>query len=129
MQLIAGMVAAALSFLMSGLLQIYLPESDVPYCHGDINIMWQLPQLLLISFAEVLVSVTGLEFAYSQAPPNFRYTTSHDIKFFCHMTEHVMISPSPRHSHSHTSLTLTVTLSLSLSLSHTHTPSQALVVC
>ena len=35
--------------------------------------MWQLPQLLLISFAEVLVSVTGLEFAYSQAPPDFRY--------------------------------------------------------
>ena len=67
------MVAAALSFLMSGLLQIYLPESDdVPYCRGNINIMWQLPQLLLISFAEVLVSVTGLEFAYSQAPPDFR---------------------------------------------------------
>ena len=70
------MVAAALSFLMSGLLQLYLPteSSDVPYCHGDISIMWQLPQLLLISFAEVLVSVTGLEFAYSQAPPDFRYT-------------------------------------------------------
>ena len=74
LQLVGGMVAAALSFLMSGLLQIYLPESSsVPYCHGDISIMWQLPQLLLISFAEVLVSVTGLEFAYSQAPPDFRY--------------------------------------------------------
>ena len=78
LQLVGGMVAAALSFLMSGLLQLYLPadSSDVPYCHGDISIMWQLPQLLLISFAEVLVSVTGLEFAYSQAPPDFRYTTS-----------------------------------------------------
>lgn len=65
------MVAASLSFLLSGLLQIYLsdPPSD---CHGDVNIMWQLPQIILISFAEVLVSVTGLEFAYSQAPPDFR---------------------------------------------------------
>ena len=74
------MVAAALSFLMSGLLQLYLPDSDaVPYCRGDIHIMWQLPQLLLISFAEVLVSVTGLEFAYSQAPPDFRYSTINSL--------------------------------------------------
>ena len=41
-------------------------------CHGRVSIMWQLPQILLISFAEVLVSVTGLKFAYTQAPPDFR---------------------------------------------------------
>ena len=67
------MILAALSFLMSGLLQIYvhLPHGR-PYCHGDVNLAWQLPQLVLISFAEILVSVTGLELAYSHAPPDLR---------------------------------------------------------
>ena len=68
------MVFASLSFLVSGLLQYYLPDQQRDDCHGDVSIAWQLPQLLLISFAEVLVSVTGLEFAYTQAPPGFRYT-------------------------------------------------------
>ena len=72
------MMSASLSFLMSGLLQLYLvqlpQEQD---CRGNISIAWQLPQIVLISFAEVLVSVTGLEFAYSQAPPDFRYVGMH----------------------------------------------------
>lgn len=71
--MIAGMMCAGLSFLLSGLLQLYLvklPHSQD--CQGEVSIAWQLPQILLISFAEVLVSVTGLEFAYSQAPPDFR---------------------------------------------------------
>ena len=73
LQLVAGMMSAALSFLLSGLLQLYLvklPQGQD--CLGDISIAWQLPQIVLISFAEVLVAVTGLEFAYSQAPPDFR---------------------------------------------------------
>ena len=67
------MVLAALSFLMSGLLQLYvhLPH-DAPYCHGNVSLEWQLPQLVLISFAEILVTVTGLELAYSHAPPDLR---------------------------------------------------------
>ena len=73
MQMVVGMICAALSFLMSGLLQLYLVQLPRELdCHGNINIAWQLPQIVLISFAEVLVTVTGLEFAYSQAPPNFR---------------------------------------------------------
>lgn len=74
LQVVVGMIAAALSFLLSGLLQLYLvklPQGRED-CLGDVNIAWQLPQIVLISFAEVLVSVTGLEFAYSQAPPDFR---------------------------------------------------------
>ena len=57
----------------TGLLQVYvhLPEGRAP-CHGDVSLAWQLPQLVLISFAEILVSVTGLELAYSQAPPDLR---------------------------------------------------------
>jgi len=70
-QFVAGMTLAALSFIMAGLLQLYI-HGTAEKCHGDVNIAWQLPQLVLISFAEVLVSVTGLEFSYSQAPPDFR---------------------------------------------------------
>ncbi len=67
------MVCAGLSFLLSGLLQLYLVELPQGQdCQGDVSIAWQLPQILLISFAEVLVSVTGLEFAYSQAPTDFK---------------------------------------------------------
>jgi dipeptide/tripeptide permease len=59
--------------LSPGLLQLYihLPPGR-EHCHGDVSLAWQLPQLVLISFAEILVSVTGLELAYSQAPPDLR---------------------------------------------------------
>ena len=70
-QLVTGMVAAALSFLFALLLQVYISDPASP-CHGEVSIAWQLPQILLISVAEVTVSVTGLEFAYSQAPPKLR---------------------------------------------------------
>ena len=72
-KLVAGMIAAALSFLFTLLLQLYISEPDLP-CRGEVSIAWQLPQILPISVAEVTVSVTGLEFAYSQAPPQLRYT-------------------------------------------------------
>jgi len=31
-----------------------------------VSVFWQLPQYVIISIAEVLISVTALEFAYSQ---------------------------------------------------------------
>lgn len=68
----AGMICGALSFLLAGLLQLYLTEPDVD-CHGDVSIAWQLPQLFLLSFGDVLVFVTGLEFSYTEAPPDLRY--------------------------------------------------------
>ena len=57
---------------MAGLLQIYVNSYQFDDCHGNVSIAWQVPQLILMSFAEVIVAVTGMEFAYSQAPPRFR---------------------------------------------------------
>ena len=67
------MICGGLSFLLAGLLQLYLSEPDVD-CQGDVSIAWQLPQLLLLSFGDVLVFVTGLELSYTEAPPDLRYT-------------------------------------------------------
>ncbi|EJW78617.1 POT family protein, partial [Wuchereria bancrofti] len=39
---------------------------------NTVNILWQLPQFFVITVGEVLFSVTGLEFSYSQAPPNMK---------------------------------------------------------
>ena len=72
------MVAITLSFFLAGLLQIYIVE-PTEECHGDVNIAWQLPQLFLLSFADVLVFVTGLEFAYTQSPPDLRFVTNDTI--------------------------------------------------
>uniref|UniRef100_A0A915Q7D1 Uncharacterized protein n=1 Tax=Setaria digitata TaxID=48799 RepID=A0A915Q7D1_9BILA len=39
---------------------------------NTVNILWQLPQFLVITTGEVLFSVTGLEFSYSQASPDMK---------------------------------------------------------
>ncbi|CAG9537546.1 unnamed protein product [Cercopithifilaria johnstoni] len=39
---------------------------------NTVKILWQLPQFFVITVGEVLFSVTGLEFSYSQASPNMK---------------------------------------------------------
>ncbi|XP_069576930.1 solute carrier family 15 member 2 [Brachyistius frenatus] len=39
---------------------------------NDVNIAWQIPQYVLITVGEVMFSITGLEFSYSQAPTNMK---------------------------------------------------------
>lgn len=34
--------------------------------HNDVSIFWLIPQYFIITLGEVFLSVTGLEFAYSQ---------------------------------------------------------------
>ena len=56
-----GMLATAAAFCMSGLLQTVLD-------HGSkLSILWQLVPYLPLEIGEVMVSVTGLEFAYASA--------------------------------------------------------------
>ena len=66
------MIATFLSFLLAGLLQIYITEPSEE-CRGDVSITWQLPQLFLLSLGDLLVGITGLEVAYSLAPSDLRY--------------------------------------------------------
>lgn len=39
---------------------------------NDVHIAWQIPQYVLITMGEVMFSITGLEFSYSQAPSNMK---------------------------------------------------------
>jgi POT family proton-dependent oligopeptide transporter len=57
-----GIVFAGLAWIAAGSLQLVMDEGD------KISIMWQIAPYALLTFGEVLVSATGLEFAYSQAP-------------------------------------------------------------
>lgn len=64
----AGMILGALSYVVAGFV-------NIPVANGEqLSILWQLPPYLLLTTAEVLVSVTGLEFAYSQAPRSMKST-------------------------------------------------------
>jgi POT family proton-dependent oligopeptide transporter len=48
--------------VVAGGLQLWIDGGQRP------TILWQVVPYLLLTFGEVLVSATGLEFAYSQAP-------------------------------------------------------------
>jgi len=57
-----GMALGATSFVIAGLL-------NVPVAAGvKISVVWQVLPYVVLTIGEILVSVTGLEFAYTQAP-------------------------------------------------------------
>jgi len=57
-----GMALAGASWIVAGALQLRLDA------HFEVSIFWQIVPYILLTLGEVLVSATGLEFAYSQAP-------------------------------------------------------------
>eukprot|EP00105_Crassostrea_gigas_P033504 XP_011456906.1 PREDICTED: solute carrier family 15 member 4 isoform X1 [Crassostrea gigas] len=75
-----GFVLSALSVLVAGILEIYrkkdIEENGVieqklsgdTFNASSISIFAQVPQFALVGASEVFASVSGLEFAYSQAP-------------------------------------------------------------
>jgi POT family proton-dependent oligopeptide transporter len=58
----AGIAFAGVAWIAAGLIQIAIDGGD------PLSITWQVLPYLLLTFGEVLVATTGLEFAYSQAP-------------------------------------------------------------
>jgi POT family proton-dependent oligopeptide transporter len=64
----AGMFIAVLSFASAAVVQHVLDAGGHP------SILWQFWQYLFLAAGETLVSVTALEFAYSQAPKSMKST-------------------------------------------------------
>ncbi len=57
-----GIAFSGLSWIVVGAFQLSIDAGGAP------SILWQILPYALLTFGEVLVSATGLEFAYSQAP-------------------------------------------------------------
>jgi len=57
-----GLFITVLSFVLVAYIQMRIDAGNPP------NICWQLPAYLLLTSAEVMVSITCLEFSYTQAP-------------------------------------------------------------
>ena len=62
------MFVAAVSFLVTALVQSIV-ESSPP---SSVTVFMQIPQYLVMTVAEILVSVAGLEFAYEDAPTTMK---------------------------------------------------------
>lgn len=63
-----GMFFAGASFVMVACFEWWLGAGAKP------SVLWQLAPYVALTIGEVLVSVTGLELAYSQAPPEMKGT-------------------------------------------------------
>lgn len=63
-----GMFVAASSFVFVAAYQYILDGGE------QLSVLWQVIPFLIITMAEVMVSITGLEFAYTQAPKSMKST-------------------------------------------------------
>ena len=63
-----GIAFSGLAWVAAGAIQLWIDGGD------PVAITWQILPYALLTFGEVLVSATGLEFAYSQAPPSMKGT-------------------------------------------------------
>jgi proton-dependent oligopeptide transporter, POT family len=64
----AGIAFSGLAWIVVGTMQVVLDRGHA------FSIVWQVLPYALLTLGEVLVSATGLEFAYSQAPPAMKGT-------------------------------------------------------
>jgi POT family proton-dependent oligopeptide transporter len=64
----AGMFVAAASFVFVALFQYAMDGGT------QLSVLWQVIPYLVITMAEVMISITGLEFAYTQAPRSMKST-------------------------------------------------------
>jgi POT family proton-dependent oligopeptide transporter len=63
-----GLIVTAITFALTAWIQTQIDNGI------KLNIVWQLLAYVLITVAEILVSITGLEYAFSQAPKNMKST-------------------------------------------------------
>ncbi len=63
-----GMFMAGLAYVAIAMIQDRIDVEG----HGQVSVAWQIVPYLIITLSEVMVSITGLEFAYTQAPKRMK---------------------------------------------------------
>ena len=66
-----GMILVSFAFFISGIVEYvidYREQNELSH----ITVAWQIPQICLMTVAEIFISVTGLEFAYSVSPDRLK---------------------------------------------------------
>ena len=63
-----GLALTAFSFVVIAMIQLKIDAGEKP------NIAWQLLAYLILTVGEILVSITGLEYSFSQAPKSMKST-------------------------------------------------------
>ncbi|REK19628.1 MAG: hypothetical protein DWQ37_00770 [Planctomycetota bacterium] len=66
----AGMFLAGAAFAAAAILQTAIESQG----EGQVHALWQIVPYFIMTVSEVLVSITGLEFAYTQAPRAMKST-------------------------------------------------------
>jgi proton-dependent oligopeptide transporter, POT family len=64
----AGFVLTALSFVVVAIVQGWIDAGATP------NISWQILAFVILTAGEILISITCLEYAYTQSPPSMKST-------------------------------------------------------
>jgi len=64
----AGLILTALSFIIIFFLQVSIDHGGMP------GVGWQILAYIILTAAEILISITGLEYAYTQAPASMKST-------------------------------------------------------
>lgn len=59
----AGFFVAVIAYLLNAQIEVWIAAGEKP------SIAWQLLAFVILTWAEILISITALEFSYTQAPP------------------------------------------------------------
>jgi POT family proton-dependent oligopeptide transporter len=62
------LILTAFSFIIIYFLQVHIDQGGKP------SVGWQILAYIILTAAEILVSLTGLEYAYTQAPASMKST-------------------------------------------------------
>lgn len=76
-----GGVSAAFSFVCAAIIQMRLESNQLEKITDQPSILWQLPQFFLLMMGEVLLSIPGLQFSFTQAPPSMKSVLT--ASWFC----------------------------------------------
>jgi dipeptide/tripeptide permease len=65
-KMVFGGTLAAISYVISGIIELLLDHSM------KVHILWQIPQNVVLTLGEVMFSITGLEFSFTEAPNSMK---------------------------------------------------------